>query len=98
MSNLTNFQAQVAEIAIEQLFIKDYFSICDFDKIVDLIGIKVNKKDRATLYCLHCVDWKSMPESLRILVKEKIREMLIIPLTETTEGNKGNKFCFSFWR
>ena len=98
MSTLNNFQVQVAEIAIEQLFIKPYFSICDFDKIVDLIGVKVDKKDRQTLYCLHCVDWKDMPESLRILIKEKIREMLIIPLMEKTEGDKVNKFCFAFWR
>jgi len=95
MNKLTEFQAQVVEVAVNKLFMDDFFSILTFDKIKDLVGVRVNRKDYKVLECLHCVYWRNMPKPFEKLVQEKIRELLLIP---SVEINAEHKPRFAFWR
>lgn len=79
MHELTNFQAQAANLALHNLLHGRHFSICDLDKLAKLIGVQLGGKDYEALHGLHCVNWADMPEPLRTQAKEKVVELLGLP-------------------
>lgn len=65
MHELTQFQAQAANIALHKLLYGDNFYISDLNHLAKLIGREVGGKDYEALYGLHCTKWADIPEPLR---------------------------------
>lgn len=56
-----------------------HFSICDFDKLMDLLGIIPPAETDKMLRTLHCVSWKDMEPAVRKWVGETIDALLTEP-------------------
>jgi len=69
---LDSFQQQAATVAVKKMFQGSYFSICDLDALITLIGCILPTKDYQALKCLHCVQWSDMPPELRNVVMERV--------------------------
>ena len=107
MHELTQFQAQAANLALHKMLHGQHFSICDMDKLAKLIGVPLGGKDYEALHGLHCVNWMDMPEPLRTQAKEKVVELLGLPplviegeKSAPKEADKGpeRKLRLAFWK
>jgi len=79
MHNLTQFQAQAANITLHKLLTGDHFYISDLDKLAKLIGVQLGGKDYEALHGMHCMRWAEIPEPLRTQAREKVIELLGLP-------------------
>jgi hypothetical protein len=79
MNELTEFQAQAANMALKKTLSGRHFSICDFDALAKSIGVQVGGPDYNALRNLHCVDWAEMSPPMRQMAQEKIVELLGLP-------------------
>lgn len=105
MSELTQFQAQAANVALNTLLSGRSFSICDLDSIAKLIGVELGGRDYQALRVLHCVSWADMPEPLRQQTREKVVEILGLPpviiegeKVESAPTHKSPKLKLAFWK
>lgn len=102
MNELTEFQAQAANIALKMIMTSHHFSICDFDSLAKSIGAQVGGPDYNALRNLHCVDWADMPEPMRRMAREKIVELLGLPPLvmemEKPEPERHGGVRLAFWR
>jgi hypothetical protein len=73
---LDTFHQQAATVAIKKLFEGTYFSICELDSIIKLLGCLPDKKDYEALKCLHCVNWSDMPPDLRDEVLKRVLKIV----------------------
>ena len=71
---MDEFQGLAIKRAIDGLFEGDHFSICEINKIGDLIGVKPNRKIRTQLSAYHCVNWDDMSDREKVLIQEKVVE------------------------
>lgn len=78
MNNLTEFQQRAAALALVKMLRGKHFSICDLDKLADLLGRKADctGPDYKALYNLHCVDYGDMGPEMAEQVREKCIEIL----------------------
>ena len=78
MNNLTEFQQRAAAMALVKMLKGKHFSICDLDKLADLLGRKAAcaGPDYKALHNLHCVDYGDMEPELTQQVREKCVEIL----------------------
>ena len=79
MTELTQFQAQAANAALQKLLYGTNFYISDMRDLAKLIGVELGGKDYDALYGLHCMRWGDMPEPLRTQAREKVIELLGLP-------------------
>jgi hypothetical protein len=104
MNELTSFQAQAANIALNKLLCGDNFYISDLDAIAKLIGAELGGKDYQAVRLLHCVKWAEMPHDIRQQAREKIVEMLGLPPSiinaEKVEqaARQPTKLRLAFWK
>lgn len=82
MNELSEFQAQAAGVALHKLLYGSSFYISDFDALAKLLGKEVEKAslDYQALHGLHCISWSDMPEAMRARTREKVCELLGVPL------------------
>lgn len=67
----------VAQVALNSLFEKRHFSICDLDKVMDLLGKgRRNSKVYKQLHALHCVNYEDMPDELKSQIPFMVNELL----------------------
>lgn len=78
MNNLTEFQQRAAAMGLVKMLKGKHFSICDLDKLADLLDRKgaMGGKDYVALKNLHCVDYADMGHELTQQVREKCVELL----------------------
>ncbi len=70
----------VVREALKKMFQKSgHFSICDFDKIVEVLGILVPRETRNRLELLHCIDWTDMEPETRTWVASVIDSLFTDP-------------------
>lgn len=62
---LTVFKSEVVKIGVEKMLRSDYFSICDFDKLVKVHRVVVDAEIYDCLHALHCVHWNKMSIEVR---------------------------------
>ncbi len=67
----------VVTAAVKDLFDKNYFSICNLDNIIKLVGARAGGEAYQLLKTLHCIDYSKMQQGLRdrlpLLVNECLR-------------------------
>lgn len=68
----------VVEVAAKKMLESRHFSICDLDKICDIVGARQSGDAYTLLRALHCVDYNAMDQELRnripLLVNEVLRQ------------------------
>ena len=79
MNELTQFQAQAANITLHKLLYGDTFYVSDMAGLAKLIGVQLGGRDFDALHGMHCMRWAEMPEPLRTQAREKIVELLGLP-------------------
>ena len=108
MNELTQFQAQAANIALHKLLCGSNFYISDFDALAKLIGKEVGGRDYEALRGLHCMTWAEIPDPFRSQTREKIVELLGLPPMviegeksapgEKTRREPERKLRLAFWK
>lgn len=63
------------QAALDKLLSQSHFSICDLDRIMELIGSRKNEA-YAVLHTLHCVHYDKMDARLRQQIPSLINEVL----------------------
>lgn len=66
----------VVTTALNHLFTKGYFSVCQLDEIMKLMGAPRHTPARQLLATLHCVDYADMPPELREQLPHLVREAI----------------------
>lgn len=64
------------QTAVRKLFDQGHFSICELDKIIDIVGARQGGEAYKLLRALHCVDYAKMQPELRAKVPELVNECL----------------------
>lgn len=64
------------QTAVRNLFDQNYFSICDLDKIIEIVGARRSGEAYKLLHALHCVNYAKMDPELRAKVPELVNECL----------------------
>lgn len=68
----------VVEIAAKKMLESRHFSICDLDKICEIVGARQSGDAYTLLRALHCIDYNAMDQELRnripLLVNEVLRQ------------------------
>lgn len=64
------------QTAVRNLFDKGHFSICDLDKIMEIVGARQSGEAYKLLRALHCVDYAKMQPELRAKVPDLVNECL----------------------
>lgn len=62
--------------AIQNLFEKGHFNICQLDKVIDIVGARQSGDAYHMLYALHCVDYGKMDPELRARIPHLVNECL----------------------
>jgi len=62
---LTVFKSEVVKMGVEKMLTQSYFCIVDFDKLVKIRRVIVEKEIYDCLHALHCVHWNAMPIEVR---------------------------------
>lgn len=77
MKQYSEFEMACIKQACEKLFNADYFSISDFDKIGEMLGVNVHRHPNYTfLHSLHCVHYRTMEPVIRDNLQMKVMECL----------------------
>lgn len=110
MNELTEFQQRAAAVALVKMLKGKHFSICDLDKLADLLGRKgaCTGPDYKALSNLHCVDYGDMGSDLTLQVRQKCVEILglstVVTDAEFTEAQRGpmhqpaKRLRLAFWK
>ena len=61
---------------VKKLFGGCYFSICDVDSLVKLLGVSINSRIYNQLRAYHCVDFADMSDREKELIQDKVVEAL----------------------
>jgi hypothetical protein len=70
------FGSIALKTSVEKLFKKDWFDICTFDQIADLMGVNTDKRVYSQLRAFHCVHYSDMDNRTKELLQEKVIECL----------------------
>ena len=76
ISALTGLKRQVVTTAITNLLEKRYFSICELNTCIELVGARKGGDAYKLLHALHCVDYEKMGQDLRDSIPLLINECL----------------------
>lgn len=76
ISALTGLKQQVVATAITNLLEKRYFSICQLNTCIELVGARKGGDAYKLLSALHCVDYEKMGKDLRDSIPLLINECL----------------------
>lgn len=76
---MDDFKANAIAIGIRELFTSRSFSICQFNKLEEIMGARVSADLRKQLELLHCVDYSEMPPDFRQQLYRKVAESLGVP-------------------
>lgn len=72
-----NPQAEIAKVALENMFAKQYFDICALDGLGDMMGVNVQQHHKyPELRALHCVHYNKMSPQLKAYVRNTVLEIL----------------------
>lgn len=72
-----SFESDVVTIALKELFNGRHFSICDVDKIGEMIGTNPSKHPGYKyLRALHCVDYSKMTDEVREQLPNRVMDCL----------------------
>lgn len=66
----------VVETTLTKLLNGRHFSICDLDKILDIVGGRQSGEAYKLLHALHCVDYTAMNQELRNRIPALVNECL----------------------
>ena len=67
----------VVATATKNLFERKHFSICDVQKIAEIVGAQKKGPAWDLLDALHCIDYAAMPTELRESIPLLVNEILI---------------------
>lgn len=72
-------KASIMILAVQDLFLKNYFNICAVDTILEAQGASQKKGSEVykNLHMLHCVHWSAMGPEMATQVKQLVCEMLL---------------------
>ena len=110
MTNLSEFQQRAAAVALVNMLNGNHFSICQLDKLADLLGRKsaCSGPDYKALSNLHCVDYADMGPELTMQVRQKSVEILgLVPTVVDAEFKEARRepmhrpakrLRLAFWR
>lgn len=76
VSSLPETKQLVVKQAIQNLFEKDYFSICQLDSTLKIIGARQGGDAYKMLNALHCVSYSKMSPELRERIPYLVNECL----------------------
>lgn len=76
VSSLPETKQLVVKQAVQHLFEKGYFSICQLDKAIELVGARQGGEAYRMLHSLHCVDYGRMDPELRARIPHLVNECL----------------------
>ena len=76
VSALTETKRLVVTTAVTALLEKSYFSICNLDNCIELVGARKGGDAYKLLRALHCVDYSKMAPDLRDSIPLLINEVL----------------------
>jgi hypothetical protein len=77
IASLPETKKLIATQALDHLFQKDYFDICQMRSIMKIIGTSErNNQAFALLHALHCVHYKDMRPEVRDTIPHLVREAL----------------------
>lgn len=79
-SSLPAIRLGATAVAVQRLLSREWFSITDFDTIVQSTGIVPDGELVKSLRLIHCVNWRDMPKSLREDVQSAIIETFAVGL------------------
>lgn len=66
MKHLNDFERGALALGVRRLFCEDkFFSINQFDQLLELAGISITKEERKAFAVLHCVHYSEMPPTFR---------------------------------
>lgn len=72
----------IAITSLKAMFNGNHFSICDFDKVAELLGVCVPSITKKRLGPLHCIRWGDMPDHVREYVFQVCCDLFDMPTTE----------------
>jgi hypothetical protein len=73
-----SFEKECVKQLIKKMFSGSHFSICDLDKLGDMLGVSVKAhKNYRFLSALHCVDFSDMDESITSQLESRVAECLV---------------------
>lgn len=75
MKELHRMLDPVLAVAVKKMLGGRYFSICDLDGILAVVGAVPNGDTYRMLRTLHCVNWMDMPPEVRAWVKKVTLQM-----------------------
>lgn len=76
VSSLPETKQLVVKQAVQHLFERNYFSICQLDKAIELVGARQGGDAYRMLHALHCVDFGKMDPELRARIPHLVNECL----------------------
>lgn len=77
MMEPTEFQKKAIVVALKKMFRADgHFSICDFDSMVEVLGITVPRREYEALRLFHCLSWWDTDAETKRQVFDKVLELL----------------------
>jgi hypothetical protein len=66
----------VVKQAVQKLFESGHFSICQLDKVLEVVGARQSGEAYRMLNALHCVDFGKMDPDLRARIPQLVNECL----------------------
>jgi hypothetical protein len=66
----------IVEVSLTKLFKERFFSICQLDSVIKLVGSRKAGDAYNMLCSLHCVDYSEMPAELRNRIPALVGECL----------------------
>lgn len=85
----TEFQRAAVIDGLRAMLRGSYFNICTIDSAAKVLGVHIDKADRAALQCLHCVDWASMSPNVAEALREKCVSVLQLDSVVTVRRQRG---------
>jgi hypothetical protein len=79
MTALTEFQQRAAAQGVVKLLNGETFYTSDVKQLADLLGRQLGGNDWKAMQPLHCTKWGDMDPELRVMMREKILELLGLP-------------------
>lgn len=76
VSSLPETKQLVVKHAIQNLFEKNYFSICTLDNALAIVGARQGGEAYRMLHALHCMDYSKMNPELRARIPHLVNECL----------------------
>lgn len=78
VASMESTKAMVIKAAVKKIFDTNYFSICDLDNVINLVGSRKQCEAYSLLKALHCIDYQKMPQDLRDRIPMLINECLMV--------------------